>query len=157
MILVVFAISLPLYGAEGAASAFEIKGYAPGMDIAAIDTSACRSDANVDSGVPGFRCDTTLAGDKAELRLAVFEAKVIAVIFRVENALMAPTLDALSQKYGRPAKSNQFIEDYHWSKGDVTMGIAERRVTSGYQVMIVDLALFHRASAAAAEKAKKDL
>src|ERR1035437_7489199 len=128
-LLTVFA---PLHAAEG--DAFEIKGYSPGADIASIDTSACRSAPSVDSGVPGFVCNTTLAGEKAELRLGVFEGKVIAVIFRVENALMRPTLDALSQKYGRPAQRNQFIEDYNWSRGNLSMSIQETRLTRGYQL-----------------------
>lgn len=151
------AFAPALSAAEGSPPAFEVKGYAPGADIATVDTSACRSVPSVDSGVPGFVCDTTLAGEKAELRLAVFEGKVVAVIFKVEKAMMAPTLEALSQKYGRPAKRNPYIEDYSWLKGDTTMSVEERRLTRGYQLLILNHALFSRASAAAAEKAKKDL
>jgi hypothetical protein len=156
-IAALFTLAMPLHAAEGDTFGFEVKGYSAGADISTIDTSACRSSPSVDSGVPGFVCDTTLAGEKAELRLAVFDGKIVAVIFRVESARMTPTLEALSEKYGRPGKQNRYIEDYNWSKGEVSMSIQESRLTHGYRLLIADLALFRRASAAAAAKAKKDL
>jgi len=149
------AISTCLFVRDGVA--FEIKGYSPGADVSTVDTSLCRGGENIDSGIPGFTCDTTLAGEKAELRLAVFDGKLVAIIFRVAGTLMTPTLDALSQKYGTPTKPNRFIEDYSWSRGNEIMSIKESRLTNGYQVLLMDFALFRRARDAAAAKAKKDI
>ncbi len=150
-------LAAPLVVAQGADVGFEIKGLAPGVDISAIDTSACRAVKDADSGVPGLSCDTTLAGEKAELRLPVHEKKVVALIFRVDNALMTPTLDALTQKYGRPVQPNRYIEAFNWTRGDISMAISKRRVENGYTLVLVDLALFRIARAASADKAKKDL
>ncbi len=136
---------------------FEVKGYTTGEDLAQIDLKGCEAKDDVDSGVPGYVCMTTLGGEQAVLRIAVFENKVVAVLFSVKNALMTPILDALKEKYGSPYQSNRFIERYTWSKGRVSMSIDQNRVSRGYSLSIVDHGLFAKASAANKEKAKKDL
>lgn len=137
--------------------AFDIKGYTVGVEISSVDKAGCRSSANVDSGMPGFVCDTTLAGEKAELKLAVFEGKVAAIVASVKNASMTPVLDALSEKFGRPSQMNRYIEDYHWRNGEQFMFLNKKRLDNGYDVMILDNALLEKQKASRAAKAKKDI
>jgi hypothetical protein len=150
-----FAVAVLSTVTPSPATAFEVKGYTPGMEISKVDLTGCTKIDNADSGVPGFRCDTTLGGDKAQLRLTVFEGKVVGVIFIVREGRMTPTLDALSQKYGRPSKRNRYSEEYDWTSGDIWMTISEEG--RGYSVLVVDHALSKRERAAAANKAKKDI
>jgi hypothetical protein len=151
------AFAIAAVGLAGPAAAFEVKGYTPGMEISKVDLAACEKIANADSGVPGFRCDTTLGGDKAELRLLVFEGTVVGMVFKVPDGRMTPTLDALSQKYGRPVQPNRNLEEYNWRKGELEMTIKDNRVTRSYQLLLVDFELFRKAQAANADKAKKDI
>ena len=150
-------IIIAALGLSSHAAAFEVKGYTPGMDIAAADLNGCEKVENADSGIPGFSCDTSLGGDPATLRIGVFEDKVVALIFHVPNARMKPTLDALSEKYGRPSQNNRYIEDYNWRRGDLVMGIKEQQIRRGYSLLVMSTSLFKKAQAAAAAKAKKEI
>lgn len=149
--------ALALTGTTSAQPAFDLKGYTTGGDFAAIDTKSCRKTPDVDSGVPGVICESTFGGEKAELRIGHHEGKVVVVIFEVKNAGMRPTLDALTSKYGRPTKPNQFLDDYLWRSGDLMLFLDSKRVSNGYSAMLIDMALFKRATEAQADKAKKDI
>ena len=154
---VIVGLCLLLLCASASAQTFEIKGYSVGVPISTIDTKGCKSQSNVDSGLPGYICNTTVAGDPAILRITVFEEKIVALLYRVDNAMMGPALDVLSQKYGRPSQRNRYIEDYNWSRGRHFMSIEQNRVNNGYSLILMDFELFEKAKAAAASKAKKDL
>jgi hypothetical protein len=124
-------LAIAALGLSWHAAAFEVKGYTPGMEIDKVDLAGCEPVQNADSGVPGYMCNTTLGGNAAELRIAVFERKVIALVFLVPNARMKPTLDALSEKYGTPNRINRYSEDYYWHRGDLAMSIQQERVRAG--------------------------
>jgi hypothetical protein len=155
--IVLVAVAL---GFSSTAAAFDVKGYAPGMDAANLDLTACEKVSNADSGVPGFRCDRTLGGDSAELRIGVFDDKVVLLTFIVRNGRMTATRDALIEKFGAPVQPNRYIETYQWSGGGQVMAIKENRQNrpdQGYTVLLYDRMLFDKAKAAAGSKAKKDI
>lgn len=137
--------------------AFELKGFQTGVEVSTLDLKACAEVKNADSGLPGYSCKTTLGGDAADARVAVFGGKVVAVVFRIESGRLGPVRDALAEKYGRPSQSNRYIEDYDWSEGNQILGIKEQRVTKGYTVILMDRTLYAAAQKAAKEKAKGDL
>jgi hypothetical protein len=146
-----------VFGSINAVEAFELKGYKPGMKLADIDLNGCQQLANADSGVPGYRCNTTLGGEEAVVRLAIFEEQLVAAIFTVEAGQFGAMLDALSEKYGRPSKRNRFIEDYDWHQGQEYLGIKQNTIKRGYRVLMLNFSLYDRAKAAQKEKAKKDM
>lgn len=136
---------------------FEVKGYKLGMDASGLDVKDCSPVKDADSGVPGFRCQTTLGGENAELRLLVFDDRLVGFIFRLKNAHMQPVFDALTEKYGRPAQPNRYMQDYTWSTGGQLLSIKERRIDRGYSVLGLDQPLFENARKANAQKAKSDI
>lgn len=141
----------------GSATAFEIKGISPGDSIETVDLAACRAVENADSGIPGYRCDTTFGGAKAIMTLVVAEKKIVAIKMAVEGQVMGPIRDALAEKYGQPSKRNRYIEDYDWNSGEKHLSIKESRIARGYSVLSVDFSLFDAVTQQNKEKAKGDL
>jgi hypothetical protein len=139
------------------ASAFDIKGFKSGMNVADIDTQKCEKVPNADSGIPGYACNTTLGGDQALARLAVFDEKLVAAVFTVNNGQFRPMLDALSEKFGRPSQPNRFLEEYQWAQGREILSLKQNLTKTGYRVLIMDLSLYNQAKDVQKEKAKKDL
>ena len=137
--------------------AFELKGISPGMPANELDLAGCVQVENADSGIPGFHCDSTIGGDKAALKIVVFDARVVGAIFNVEVGHMGPVKDALSQKFGTPDRPNRYMEKYLWSRGSLSMRIAERGRNRGYSVTVLDFILYQTAAQANAKKAGKDL
>jgi hypothetical protein len=156
LVLGLVAISLGLFAA--AADAFEIKGYTPGMSLTSAIIKDCEAIPNADSGIPGYSCLTTLGGDQAVLRLAVFDEQLVAAVWHVESGNFRAMLDALSEKYGNPRQSNRYIEDYSWREGRQSLSIKQNSVErKKYAVLLADFNLYDRAKASQKEKAKKDL
>ena len=156
LVLGLVAILLGLFAA--AADAFEIKGYTPGMSLTSAIIKDCEAIPDADSGVPGYRCQTTLGGDQAVLRLVVFDEQLVAAIWTVENGNFRAMLDALSEKFGHPRQSNRYIEAYNWHEGRQSLTIKQNSVErKRYSVLLVDFNLYDRAKAPQKEKAKKDL
>lgn len=137
--------------------AFDVKGISPGADIVSIDRKGCRPVANADSGLPGYECDTTYAGERATMRLIVPDKRVIAVVVRVENGDFLPTLKALEEKYGSAHQPNRFIESYVWRSGPSYLQIEQSRSGQGYSVTTMDFDLYNAITKQKTEKVKGDL
>jgi hypothetical protein len=144
------------------ANAFEVQGYSPGMSIPPRIERECAKVRNVDSGIPGYRCSSILGGEAAILKIAVFEDKVVAVIFIVQNGHMSPMLKAFREKYGPPTQRYRHNKDYHWSEGPRFLFIKQLHMGArrggyrvwGYSVLLVDSDLFGQASKANAKDGK---
>jgi hypothetical protein len=114
----------------------------------------CVKMRNVDSGVPGYRCNSSLGGEPAVLKIAVFQEKVAGVIFILENGHIGPMLQSFKERYGSPKQPNRHNADYHWSKGDMWLFIKQLHIGGrrggysdwGYTVVLVDSNLFNQAS-----------
>jgi hypothetical protein len=150
-------IAAALVSFTSSATAIEIKGMSPGMDMSALDLTACQTVADVDSGMPGYSCNSTLGGEPARMRIAVYKNKVVAVMFAVENGQMGPTKAALTEKYGEPSQPNQFMQKFQWVNGSTFLQIEGKLLGRGYSITLLDFALFKLAQADAKEKVKKDL
>ena len=138
-------------------SAFDVQGYSPGMPIPPQVERECIKVSNVDSGVPGYRCNSTLGGEPAVLKIAVFQGKVAGVIFILESQHMGSMLKMFREKYGSPTQPNPHNPDYHWSKGQMFLFIKQLHTPTGrrggyrvwgYTVVLVDSDLFDKASKA---------
>jgi hypothetical protein len=142
------------------AGAFEVQGYSPGMPVPPHVERECVKVKNVDSGVPGYRCNSTLAGEPAVLKIAVFQDKVAGVIFILENGHIGPMLQILKQRYGSPEQPNRHNADYRWSKGSMFLFIKQLHIGGsrggfrdwGYTVVLADSDLFNQASKANARR-----
>lgn len=141
----------------GHASAFELKGINLGDDISSTDLKQCKPVPDADSGIPGYRCDTTFGGTPAVMMLIVTEQKIAAIKIIVEGQIMSPIRDALQEKYGSPSKPNRYIEDYNWSRGEKFLSIKESRMTRGYAVLAIDWVLVNTFNNKTKNKAKNDL
>ena len=152
-----FAIAAAFVFLAPNAGAFEIKGISPGMDVSALDLKACQSVADVDSGMPGYSCNSTLGGEPSVMRIAVYQSKVVAVLVAVDNGHMSPTKAALAERYGEPSQPNQFMQKFQWANGNTLFQIEEKGLGRGYSITLIDFALFKMAQADAKERVKKDL
>jgi hypothetical protein len=154
----VFAcLSGALFALSAHAGAYEIKGIAPGADVSTLDLRACSAVKNADSGIPGYRCNTTYGGAPAVMTVVAANKKVIAVKVLVEGQVMAPVRDALQDKYGPARQPNEYIQSYQWQSGPDYLQIEERSVGGGYSVISLNFDLFHAVSDAQKSKAKTDL
>lgn len=140
-----------------AAQAFEVKGVRPGMDMPRALNKQCEKRGDVDSGVPGYVCKTTLGGYPATLSYGVYEQRVAFVIFKVRRGQMLPVLDALSERYGKPVKDNPYIEEYDWSDAEEIMTIRQTIGGQGFSLAMMNRKLFQAARQASKAAAGKDL
>lgn len=140
-----------------AADRFDIKGYSAGVAVSSLDLKPCHAEKHVDSGMGGYICDTTIAGEPAKLKLAVFDGVVAAVIANVDKGMMTPIVDALTQKFGPPSKPNRYIEEYTWRRSQQWMIAETNRVSGGYKIMIIDSDQLAKSKASLANKAKGDI
>jgi hypothetical protein len=139
------------------ATAFELKGIASGANLDTVDLKACRAVPDADSGIPGYRCDSTFGGAPANMSLVVADEKIVGVKIIVEGELMLPILEALQEKYGSPRKANRFIEDYTWTAGEKFLSLKESRIGRGYTVLTADLALYRAVINKRKNSVKRDL
>jgi hypothetical protein len=140
-----------------AAQAFEVKGVRPGMGLPSAVSKQCEKSADVDSGVPGYVCKTTLGGYSATLSYGVHEQRVAFVIFKVRRGQMLPVLDALSERYGKPMKENPYIEEYDWSDAGEIMTMRQTIGGQGFSLAMMNRKLFQAARQASKAAASKDL
>lgn len=138
-------------------AAFDVKGISPGADIGSVDRTGCRPVANADSGLPGYECDTTYAGERATMRLVVPDKRVIAIVVHVENGDFLSTLKALEEKFGSARQPNRFMESYVWRSGPSHLQIEQSGTGHGYTVTTMDFDLFGAITKQKTEKAKGDL
>jgi hypothetical protein len=150
-------LSGALFALGAHAAPYEIKGIAPGTDVSTVDLKACTAVKNADSGVPGYRCNTTYGGAPAVMTVVVANQKVIAVKVLVEGQVMTPVRDALQEKYGPARQPNRYIESYQWQSGPDYLEIEERRVGGGYSAISINFDLYHAVSDTQKSKAKTDL
>lgn len=137
-------------------SAFDLKGVTPGDPASSVDLKDCRKTADADSGIPGYRCDTTLGGYPARLSIAVVDERVTGLIYRVDEGSMTPLREAFEEKFGRARKPNRYIERYIWGKGELSMTMEETRGGRGFFVLSMHNGLAKVHSDREKAKAKKD-
>jgi hypothetical protein len=137
------------------ASAFELEGMAPGMQVTPEMVKGCALVKDLDTGMPLFRCESTLEGDPAELRLVVLDNKLIGIEYVVENARTERILEALTKRYGEPVKTHLNIEAHVWLNQEEVMGIGKFEYPHGYVLTLYNRRLLHEAQAAMKGRVKK--